>query len=389
MTDFDRLYPCVPDMENAARRRMPRFLHDYLVGGLGEESCVARNRQALRDVMLLPRYLSESDRPDVTASLFGQRFDAPFGIAPLGLAGLIWPDCEVPLARAARDHNLLHVLSTYSNKSVEDIAPVVGDIGWFQFYPPNDPGMESDLIARARRVGYRTMVVTVDIPAPTRRERDIRNGMSVPPAIDLSLLLQVARRPEWAMRTLRHGIPDFANLSPYYPEGASLARSAEFLGEVMVGHVSAERFSRLRASWPGKLLVKGVLDPGEAQTYCALGADGVIVSNHGGRQFDAAPSAARMLPAIRKILGPDATILADGGVRSGLDIMRMLALGANFVLIGRPFLHASAAMGKGGGHHLMKILKAELVSSMAQLGAPRIADLPAFLHQPEQNRTPQ
>lgn len=382
MADLERRFACVADMEKAAKRRMPRFVHDYLIGGLGREDNVRRNIADLRDVLLMPRYLSDAAAPNMRVTLLGRQFDAPFAIAPLGLAGLLWPGCEMPIAIAARRHNVPHVLSTFSNRSLEAIRPVVGENGWFQFYPPNDLAMEADMLTRAEKAGYRTLVLTVDIPAPTRRERDIRNGLSVPPKLDLSTMIQIATHPAWALHVLHHGIPEFENLSPYYPKGASLAASAEFVGRVMQGHITAERTTRIRDAWKGKLLIKGVLDPEEAAAYLALGADGVIVSNHGGRQLDAAPSAAEMLPAMRKRLGPEAVILADGGIRSGLDVARMIALGANMVLIGRPFIFASAAIGASGADHLAGILKAELQATMAQLGCAAVTGLPSALHAP-------
>ncbi|MBP1860578.1 alpha-hydroxy acid oxidase [Rhizobium herbae] len=382
MIPLHRRFPCIPDMEAAAARRMPGFVHDYLIGGLGRESGVRRNVASLDTIELMPRYLSEAPSPDMSITLFGKRFEAPFGVAPLGLAGLLWPGCEVPLAQAAKAHNIPHVLSTFANRAMEAIGPIAGDNGWFQFYPPNDLVMESDMIARAARSGYQTLVLTVDIPAPTRRERDIRNGMSVPPILDLKTMVQIATHPHWASHVLRHGIPDFENLSPYYPKGASLKQSAEFVGRVMTGPIGADRVRRIRDAWKGKLLIKGVLDVTEAQAYLALGADGLIVSNHGGRQLDAAPTAVSVLPGIRRALGPDVLIAADGGIRSGLDVARMLALGADFVLIGRPFIFASAAIGAAGGGHLIDILKAELSGAMAQLGCRTLADLPSFLHAP-------
>jgi isopentenyl diphosphate isomerase/L-lactate dehydrogenase-like FMN-dependent dehydrogenase len=385
MKNLHRRFPCVVDMEAAAARRMPGFVHDYLIGGLGRESSVRRNVASLDTIQLMPRYLSVAPSPDMSISVFGKRFDAPFGIAPLGLAGLLWPGCEVPLAKAAKAHNIPHVLSTFANRAMETIGPIAGDNGWFQFYPPNDPAMEADMIDRAKGSGYRTLVLTVDIPAPTRRERDIRNGMSVPPILDARTIFQISTHPYWASHVLRHGIPDFENLSPYYPKGSSLKESAEFVGHVMTGHVGADRVRRIRDAWKGKLLIKGVLDVSEAEAYMALGADGLIVSNHGGRQLDAAPTAVSVLPGIRRTLGPDALIMADGGIRSGLDVARMLALGADFVLIGRPFVFASAAIGTAGGDHLMTILKMELAATMAQLGCRTVADLPSFLHPHGQN----
>jgi L-lactate dehydrogenase (cytochrome) len=379
---LEQFYPCCADMEARARRRMPRFAHDYLVGGLGREDCVRRNVAELRDVLLLPRYLTDAARPDLRATLFGQAFDAPFGAAPLGLAGLLWPGCELPIAAAAREHNVLHVLSTFSNRALEAVRPVCGDVGWFQLYPPSDPDMEQDLVARAWRAGYRTLVVTVDIPVAARRERDIRNGLSIPLSFGLATLLQVAARPRWAMRLARHGIPDFENLSPYYPAGGSVRRAAEFVARVMQGHLTPQRIRAIRAAWPGQLVIKGVLDPDEALAYVALGADALVISNHGGRQLDAAPSAVSVLPEMRRRLGREAVLLADGGVRSGLDIARLIALGADYVLVGRPFVIAAAALGDAGPGHLVQLLKAELGVTLAQLGCSSVAELPRCIRSP-------
>ncbi|WP_164517768.1 MULTISPECIES: alpha-hydroxy acid oxidase [unclassified Rhizobium] len=364
-------------MEKAAQRRMPRFAWDYLAGGLGREASVRRNLAAMEEVVLMPRYLADGDEPDICASLFGHRFNAPFAVAPLGLAGLLWPGSELPLAEAAMQHNVPYILSTFANTSLEAIRPAGGEHSWFQFYPPNDPAMEYDMLDRARKAGYDVLVVTVDIPASTRRERDIRNGLTIPPVYGLSTIMQVAMRPSWAMGILQNGVPDFANLSPYYPKGSSLSAAAEFVGRVMTGDVTRERFKKIRDAWPGKILVKGVLRPDEAEEYVSMGGDGLIVSNHGGRQLDAAPSATEVIGEIRARLGPETLLLADGGVRSGLDIARMLALGADFVLIGRAFLFASAAIGRRGGDHLMNVLKAELTATMAQLGCRTVEDLPA------------
>lgn len=378
MAAIAQLFPSVARMQARAAMRIPGFAWEYLIGGMGPEDNVRRNVEDLRSVMLMPRYLSTADQPDTTTRLFGRSFAAPFGVAPMGLNGLIWPGCERPIAEAARAHNIVHVLSTHATQSMETMKQVAGPDGWFQLYPPNDPAMEADMLDRAKRLGYEVLVVTVDIPGPTRRDRDIRNGLSVPPQLGIRTVRDALARPGWLMRLARHGLPHFQNLEPYAPKGLSVDGLGEFLGRILAGHITAERFSTIRAAWPGKVIVKGVLDPEEAAAYLKLGADGIIVSNHGGRQLDAAPSAAAMLPAIRRRVGPEALVLADGGVRSGLDIARMIALGADFVLIGRPFLWAAAAIGDAGPAHLIDILKQELAGTMLQLGCGRLADLPGF-----------
>ncbi len=379
---LDKRFPSIPYMEKAAARRMPKFIHDYMVGGIGLEHGVKNNREALNAVKLMPRYLSEAQTPDITAKILDYTFDAPFGVAPLGLSGLMWPNLESILATSARQHNLPYILSTYACVSLERIKPIAQAHGWFQYYPSNDPNVEQDLLDRSKEAGYKTLVLTVDIPVETRRDRDIHNGLSVPPRFDLRTLWQMMTRPAWALGMLQAGVPHFETLTTYSKPGARpIQGSLDFIYTTMKGHITAERFQTIRANWDGDLIVKGVLDVEEAKTYSALGADGIVVSNHGGRQFDAAPTSVEMLPKIRQALGPDALIMADGGIRNGVDIARMLALGANFVLLGRPFVYAVAAIGKQGGDHAMSILKAELLGAMSQMGCPTLDELPSFLVQ--------
>lgn len=383
MANISKRFPSIPHMKKAARWRIPGFAWDYMTGGIGVEENVRRNMDDLQKVLFMPRYLNDAGAPDISTKVFGQEFSAPFGVAPIGLAGLQWPGIEPPIARAARAHNIVHVLSTHATTSLEKMKMHSGPNGWFQLYPPNDAKMEADMIDRAKRAGYEVLVVTVDIPAVTRRDRDIRNGLSVPPQLGLRTAVHAAMRPHWLLRLAKHGIPHFENLEPYAPPGLSVTEFGTFLGKILAGHITPERFKRIRDQWPGKVIVKGILDPEEAAAYLALGADGIVVSNHGGRQLDAAPSAISMLRAIRKRVGPDALVMADGGVRSGLDIARMIAYGADYVLMGRPFVFASAAIGDEGPAHLIDVLKQELAGSMAQMGCSKLSDLSNFLHEPK------
>ncbi len=371
---FDKRYPSTDYFEAGARKRLPRFVWDFVEGGLGSGRAVRRNREDLDNVVLVPRYLSDAQDPVLGVTILGRHYDAPFGVAPMGLSGLVRPHAELVLAAAAREANVPFVLSTYACQSLEEVKATAGDIGWFQFYPPNDEVMEADLIDRCRDAGYDTLVVTVDIPVETRRAHDIRNGVSVPPRLDLRSAGQMLRRPRWSMSMLRHGIPHFDTLKVYSSDPSNRA-VGEFICSVMKGHITAERFTRIREAWGGTILAKGVLDADEAEMYVKLGADGLVVSNHGGRQFDAAPSSITALPAIRQAVGPDVPIVADGGVRSGLDIARMIAMGADFVLIGRSFAYAVAAAGRPGADHLNWLFKRELHEAMAQCGAPSLSIL--------------
>lgn len=380
MDRYDRRFPCIADMRAHAARRIPGFAWNYLVGGIGAETCLRRNVADLDDVRLMPRYArAEADRPRIATQLFGQKFAAPFGVAPMGLQGLIWPGCERPIAAAARAGGIAHVLSTHATSDLTEMKAVSGDAGWFQLYPINRPDIEDDLVGRARAAGYDVMVVTVDIPGAVRRDRDIRSGLSVPPKFGVCTVADALARPHWLARLARHGIPRFRNLERYGPPSASIDETAAYLNSILAGHVTLERFARIRAGWKGRLVVKGLLDPEEAVAYVAAGADAVVVSNHGGRQLDAAPSAAAMIPAFRARLGPDVPILADGGVRNGLDVARLIALGADFVLLGRPFVFA-ATLGDDGPAHLVDVLKAELHATLQQLGCADVAGLPSCLH---------
>ena len=322
----------------------------------------------------------------------GQDYNAPFGVAPIGLSGLIWPKSESILAEAAKTHNIPYTLSTLATDSLENVRQIAGDNTWFQLYTPQDPETRKDLLRRCEEAGYDTIMVTVDVPNKTRRDHDIRNGLSVPPSFDMKTVWQMVTHPHWSLRMLRAGVPQFVNILPYqqhgfshvgvgtnYNIGQSIKESGKYIEERMGLHITTSLFEEIRVMWPGKLLVKGVLDPKEAKAYLDLGADGLVISNHGGRQLDAAPSAVSLLPRIRAAVGPEATLIADGGIRSGLDIARMLALGADFVLMGRPFLFAVAALDRRGGDHVMNVLKAELQTTMGQLGYNTLKELREFL----------
>lgn len=365
-------------MEAAAKRRVPRFAFEYLVGGIGDELGLRRNREALQAVMLRPRYLT-SCRPALACSLLGRSYDLPIGISPVGLSGLIWPGSANILALAAKRHNVPFILSMFATTRLEEIRQLAPEHTWLHLCVLSDRTVEHDIITRARRSGYETLVVTIDAPAATRRERDIRNGLSVPPRFDIGTVFQILQRPVWALRMLQTGIPEFENLKPYAPRKLTLAELGEFISRLTEGHVSVERLKEIRERWPGKLIVKGVLDPMDALVCKEIGVDAVIVSNHGGRQLDAAPAAIEVLADVRSAVGPGMPILLDGGIRSGLDIARALARGADFVFLARAFMFGVAALGRHGGDHVISILREELRSTMGQLGCQELATLPSFL----------
>ena len=383
---LNRRFPDVAHLEQGARRRIPKFAFEYVAGGTGPNDGVNRNREALKEVLFTPRYTSKGE-PDYAATFLGQRFDAPFGVAPLGLSGLIWPRSAHILAKAAKQHNVPFILSNFGTASLESIAEIGGGHAWFQLYPPSIPEIENSHLQRLVSSGYETMVVTIDTPTATRRPHDIRNGLSVPPTISFSSLFQMMTRPRWALEQLRYRPLKFENLEHHVPAGLSFADRGQFLSDIMEGRVHRDRLQHLRDHWRGKLIVKGIMHPQDARVCVDVGADALVVSNHGGRQLNGAPGTAEVLPGIRTAVGEATPIIADGGIRSGEDIARMLALGADFVLLGRAFAYAVAAAGERGAHHVMEVLMAELRIAMCQMGCLSLDGLPDFLSTPLRGTT--
>ncbi|MEL6480446.1 MAG: alpha-hydroxy acid oxidase [Pseudomonadota bacterium] len=379
-TALDQRFPSISYMEARARRRIPRYAWDYLMGGIGEEAGVARNREALTAVSMTPRYLEPmSGEPVLETELFGRTWSAPFGVAPVGFGGVIWPKAPQYLAAAAREAGLPFALSTVSTATLEEIAGIAGPSGWYQLYALAEPEMNRAILKRARDAGYDVLILTVDVPKKMRRDHDIRNGFGIPPRIDAEMIFRTALRPSWALATLRAGTPRFENIVPHMPKGLSNAEMSVRFQAMRDGRITAEKLAWYRDEWPGKLVVKGLLAPEEAERAKAVGADGIVVSNHGARQIDAAPSAVEVLPAMRAAVGADFPLLADGGVRTGLDIMRLLASGADFVLAGRAFYLAVAALGQAGAAQAMHVLREELAITMGQLGCEHISGLGNFV----------
>lgn len=379
---FDPRYPHVDDLRARARKRIPRFAFEYLDGGCNEDVNLERNTSELRAVQLRPRYLAGRAGSELRTELFGHAYDAPFGVAPIGLQGLVWPRSPEILARAAREHNVPFVLSTVSTSSIESIAEITGGRAWFQLYHPVQDRLRDDLLARAQAAGCPVLVLLCDVPTFGYRPRDIRNGLSLPPRMTLANLLQIVVRPSWALRSLLAGRPAFETLEPYLPKGVSLKRLGVFMDETFSGRLSDERIGPIRDLWKGKLVLKGVASEEDTERAISLGIDGVIVSNHGGRQLDAGPSSIGPLREIAARFGDRITVMMDSGIRSGPDVARALASGARFTFLGRAFMYGVAALGAKGGDQTMAMLKAQLQQVLEQLCCERVRDLPDHLIAP-------
>jgi len=377
--NIEQKFPSIAAMERGARRRIPHFAAEYMFGGIGTETCLQRNRDVYNGIQLCSQHICDVDNPDFSTHILDRQFSAPFGVAPIGLSGIVWPRAAEHMAAAAKTHNIPFTLSTFATTDLETARKAGGDSAWFQLYPTIPAEIENDIIDRAERAGYDVLLVTVDIPTITTRERDVTSGLSLPPRFDIGTVRQVLAKPRWAIQTLIDGIPRFETLRRYVPEGYNIEQEARFLSDITNAHVTREKLLRFRERWRGKLLIKGVLDVEDARFCNQLGADGIIVSNHGGRQLDASPHPLQVLPAIREAVGNKLPLIVDSGIRSGLDIARAIASGADFTLLGRAFISAAAAAGRPGVEHAMAILKDELRQTMTQIGSETLKDLSSHL----------
>jgi L-lactate dehydrogenase (cytochrome) len=368
-------YPAISYLEAKAKNRLPHFAWEYLASGTGAGELVDRNNKALGAVTLVPQLLKGRLKPQVETEIFGITYAAPIGIAPVGLTGLIWPGADAALAQAAAEHRIPYVLSTVGTASPESAGAAADGMGWFQLYPPRKPEIRADLLERAANAGLTTLVVTADVPAGSRRERQRKARVRVPPVIGPRLVFQAAIHPAWTAGVLRNGMPRFRGLEKYADKD-SMANMARFVGSNLGGTLSYEYLAEVRELWKGPLVVKGILDPGDAERCVELGADAIQVSNHGGRQLDGAPTPVDMLPVILERLDGAVPVFFDSGVRSGLDVARALALGADFVFAGRAFMFGLAALGPKGVGLAYQILQEDLVNAMAQSGCATLGELP-------------
>jgi isopentenyl diphosphate isomerase/L-lactate dehydrogenase-like FMN-dependent dehydrogenase len=357
----------IDDLRLRAKGRIPRFAFDLVDGGAENERNMRRNTEAFEGVELTPRYMVDVSNIDTRATVFGQTFDAPFGMAPIGMLNAFWPGADLTLARLCKAQNIPYTASSASSTTLEQLAEAADGNGWFQLYVSSDANVTEGLIARAEAAGYTTLMVTADVPAAGKRDRDIRNQLAVPFRFTPEVILQCAMNPRWALTSLKHGTPNVANYADLLQSATSYADVQKTL---ITPGFTWEDLERLRARWKGKLLVKGILHAQDAVRCADLGCDGIVVSNHGGRQVAFGPPTIDALPAIAEAIAGRMTVILDSGIRRGADILRAKALGADFAFAGRAFAYGVGAGSDAGAQRAFEILQLELVRALGQLGVP-------------------
>ncbi|GGY73513.1 L-lactate dehydrogenase [Cellvibrio zantedeschiae] len=368
----------IDDYRELARRRLPHFLFEYIDGGAFSETTLRSNANDLQKILLRQRVLRDVSEVSTATTLFGQKLAMPIGLAPVGIAGLNARRGEVQAAQAAEAAGVPFCLSTVSACSIDEVRAGVNNPVWFQLYMIRDRGFLREMLARAKAAGTNTLLFTVDMPVPATRYRDMRSGLSYGTMFQRKLTrsLQVLRRPQWAWDVGICGRPhSLGNIAPVLGENAGIDEFWAWLGKNFDPTVTWADIDRIRTEWDGHFIIKGILDPDDAKQAANIGANGIIVSNHGGRQLDGASSSIRALPKIADAVGDDVTLLMDSGIRSGLDVVRALALGAKAVMIGRPWVYALAARQKTGASEILQLFANEMRVAMALSGCTKISDI--------------
>ena len=372
-------YPSIELLAKRAKQRMPGFAYDYLSGGCMSEVNLERNTRDIRAVELKPVYLRDYKGASQKTTLFGREYASPFGIAPVGLQGLMWPkSCEM-LARTAKEHNIPFVLSTVTTASIEKVAEITGGDFWFQLYHPAEDSLRDKILQRAADAGCNTLVLLADTPTFGYRPKEIKNGLSVTPKMTLSNIMQMCFHPTWSFSQLFAGIPEFKTLKPYIPPGLSMKHLGLFMNKTFSGRLNESRIRTIRDMWKGNLVIKGVVNPEDAERAVSLGIDGIIASNHGGRQLDQGQATIKSVSELATSFKGRLKIMMDSGIRSGSDVAVALASGAEFTFLGRAPMYGVCAMGRQGGSQVVEILQKELQQVMEQLGCETLEALPQHL----------
>jgi isopentenyl diphosphate isomerase/L-lactate dehydrogenase-like FMN-dependent dehydrogenase len=371
----------IGDIERLAKRRLPRVVYEGIASGVEDERGLIRNETEFHRYRLLPRAFADVTKRDQSVSLLGRSYSSPFGISPTGIAGLFRRDAELMLAKAASEARVPFIMSGASMVSIEGVARVDPANTWFQIYPARDAKISDDFIRRARDAGFGTLVLTVDNPVLPKRERDMRNGFRLPPKLDPLDLLEALLHLPWVIDYLRQGgMPIMETWAPYAAPGADAAEVARFFRTQSPSVQTWRDLDGFRRAWPGKLVVKGIMRPSDAVRCAERGVDGVIISNHGGKALDRAPSSIEVLPAIKAAVSNRLAVMLDSGVRRGSDIIVAACLGADFVFLGRATLYAVAAAGFAGAVRALTILREEIDTTLGLIGCPRFDELgPDFI----------
>jgi L-lactate dehydrogenase (cytochrome) len=366
---------CIEDLRALARRKVPKAFFEYADGGSYNEETLRANRAELEPIKLRQRVMVDVSERSLATTIVGQKVSAPFALAPIGLCGMQYGDGEILSAQAAEEAELPFILSTMSINSIEQVAEATTKPFWFQLYVIRDRGFSKDILSRAAKAGCSALVLTVDLQVLGQRHRDIRNGMTVPPQIRIKNIIDMATKPEWVFSILKGKSKTFGNLAGHVKGMDDVTSLAQWTNHQFDPALTWKDVDWIKKVWPGKLIIKGILDVEDAKTAVKLGADAIVVSNHGGRQLDGAPSSISALPPIAQAVGSDTEVLFDGGIRTGSDMLRALALGAHACLIGRAYIYGLGAGGKAGVAKAIDILKKELSVAMALTGTTRVSDI--------------
>jgi L-lactate dehydrogenase (cytochrome) len=370
-----RSITCIEDLRQLAHRRVPKAFIDYVENGSYAEQTLRANQADLERIMLRPRILRDVANRSTKTTILGEPVALPLALAPIGLCGMQHGDGEILACRAAQDAGIPFTLSTMSICSIEDVAAAVANPFWFQLYVMKDRGYIRALIERAAGAKCSALVLTVDLQVIGQRHRDIKNGMTVPPQIRFKNILDIATKPRWALSIARGKRKTFGNIAGHYPGMTNVTVLSKWVAEQFDASLSWKDVEWIKSLWPGKLILKGILDVEDARNAVKIGAEALVVSNHGGRQLDGAPSSISMLPAIADAVGGDIEVMFDGGIRSGQDIARALALGARSCMSGRAYIYGLGAAGQAGVARAIEIMRNELDITMALIGVDRIADI--------------
>lgn len=371
---MDNRYPSVEDLRKLAKKRIPKFAFEYLDGGCNEDVNIKKNTERIRKIELKPEYLIDYKTANLKTELFGKNYDAPFGISPIGLQGLMWPKSPEILAKAAFDNNIPFILSTVTTSSIETISEITEGNAWFQLYHPAEEKVTIDILKRAENAGCPVLVILADVPSFGYRPRDIRNGLSMPPKMSIKNIIEAIKRPQWLMETLKNGQPNFEILKPYMPKNLNLNQLAKFMDITFSGRLDEEKIKKIRDNWKGKLVIKGVESIHDVEKACNIGLDGIIVSNHGGRQVDIGQATIDSMNSIIPKYKNKIKIMMDSGIRGGADVARVMSCGADFCFLGRTFMYGVSALGKKGGTHTITMLKKQLTQIMEQFSCGEISD---------------